>query len=326
MGRKIIFVIHRLSISGALHVILTYAKWLLEVNNDVSIITLEPNISNDWVTTTVPIYYYKEATSIVTNEIDIAIATFWMTVSYVESIHAKKKFHFIQADERRCIADVDRVQKINKAYDNTLISVVNSKWLYNLWSVNYNKRIIYIPNSLDSKLFYHSEPYYKKSSKPRVLLEGNVLAPYKGVIDSYNAVKGLNCELWVASSYWNSAVGVKADKIFVGTKHEGMQKIYNSCDVLLKMSKVESFYLPPLEAMACGCAVVTGKVAGYDEYIVDGYNALVVNQGDISGATKAVQTLIDNKAIREVLIGNGFKTVKEWPVENSRKAVLQYFT
>ena len=47
-----------------------------------------------------------------------------------------------------------------------------------------------------------------------------------------------------------------------------MYEIYNQCDVLLKMSKVEGVFGPPLEMMACGGTCVVGNVSGYDEYCV----------------------------------------------------------
>jgi len=54
-----------------------------------------------------------------------------------------------------------------------------------------------------------------------------------------------------------------------------IKAIYSSCDVFLKMSSVEGSFCPPMEAMACGCAVVVGKATEYDEVIWDGYSALV---------------------------------------------------
>ena len=62
-----------------------------------------------------------------------------------------------------------------------------------------------------------------------------------------------------------------------------------SCDVLIKMSRVEGFFMPPLEMMACGGTVLTGKVTGYNEYVVDGYNGLVVEQGDVESAKKKLR-------------------------------------
>lgn len=326
MSKKIRFVLSTTAIAGGVHVIFRYADWLLEAGNDVGIIVLGVRNDKNWVKVDTPIYNAKDLSATELSDIDILIATSWSNVDYVESILAKRKVLFIQADEQLFTTDYNIIRNIHRAYKSELESVVNSKWLQNTWLSKYSKTAGYIPNNLDSSLFFQSTPYYPKVDKPRILLEGNLLNPYKGMADSYEAIKDLDCEIWVVSSYGTPPKDWKIAKFFQAVPFKDLQKIYCSCDISIKMSKLESFFLPPMEAMACGCAVVVGKVLGYDEYIIDGYNALVVNQGNILGATKAVQSLIDNKALRGVLIENGFKTVQEWPVENSRKAVLQYFT
>jgi glycosyltransferase involved in cell wall biosynthesis len=53
-------------------------------------------------------------------------------------------------------------------------------------------------------------------------------------------------------------------------------------------------------------------VTGYDEYIKDNYNALVVEQEDIEGAKNAVSRLIEDKVLREEIIRNGYETAKSW--------------
>jgi len=56
----------------------------------------------------------------------------------------------------------------------------------------------------------------------------------------------------------------------------------------------------------CSCS----KVTGYDEYIEDGYNALVVDAGDITAASSAVAKLIYDNELRSKLIANGLITAK----------------
>ena len=88
-----------------------------------------------------------------------------------------------------------------------------------------------------------------------------------------------------------------------------MKNIYSSADIFLKMSKVEGFFGPPMEAMACGCAVVVSKVTGYDEYIKHNFNALVVESGDVSGAREAIKKLLIDSDLSEstsIIFLNGF--------------------
>ena len=56
---------------------------------------------------------------------------------------------------------------------------------------------------------------------------------------------------------------------------------------------------------------------GCDEYIVDGVNALVVEQGDVEGAKKAVERLIEDTLLRKKLIENGKETVQAWGWDQS---------
>ena len=65
-----------------------------------------------------------------------------------------------------------------------------------------------------------------------------------------------------------------------------------------------------MEAMACGSAVVVGKVTGYDEYIQNEHNALVVEQSDVKGAKEVVNRLMNDKNLRNKLVENGHKTAK----------------
>jgi len=96
-----------------------------------------------------------------------------------------------------------------------------------------------------------------------------------------------------------------------------MKKIYSSCDILLKLSRVEGFFGPPMEMMACGGAVVVGRVTGYDEYITDGFNALVVDPLDVQAASDAVKRLIEDKALYSKLVANGKSTAVKWTWESS---------
>jgi hypothetical protein len=80
-----------------------------------------------------------------------------------------------------------------------------------------------------------------------------------------------------------------------------------------------------MEMMACGGAVVVGRVTGYDEYIVDGYNALVVDADDIKAAREAVLRLSSDKCLRDTLIANGRATAQQWKWDASIDLLERYF-
>jgi glycosyltransferase involved in cell wall biosynthesis len=148
-------------------------------------------------------------------------------------------------------------------------------------------------------------------------LEGPIDIPFKGMEDAFLAVQDLDCEIWCISSAGKPRSGWRCDRFFEKVPMIDMKRIYSSCDIFLKMSRIEGFFGPPLEMMACGGACVVGEVTGYDEYIVHGYNALVVREGDVEGAKNAVRELIQDIALREKLIENGKKTASLWRWEPS---------
>ncbi len=67
--------------------------------------------------------------------------------------------------------------------------------------------------------------------------------------------------------------------------------LYAESDVLLKLSRVEGMFGPPLEAFHKGATCVVTPVTGHDEYIVHGENGLVVDWDDPPGTTRALELL-----------------------------------
>ena len=80
-----------------------------------------------------------------------------------------------------------------------------------------------------------------------------------------------------------------------------------------------------MEMMACGGAVVVGRVTGYDEYIIDEYNALVVDATDVLAATMALKRLMADKSLYTKLIENGKKTAQNWSWNKSIQDLEQYY-
>ena len=131
--------------------------------------------------------------------------------------------------------------------------------------------------------------------------------------NAFEAIHDLDCEVWCVSTAGKPAPNWRCDRFFGRVPHDQMKRIYSSCDVLLKMSEVESFCLPPLEMMACGQgACVIGEVTGIEEYVRDGADALVVKQGDVEAARQAVQRLIEDEELRRRLIENGLETARQF--------------
>lgn len=115
--------------------------------------------------------------------------------------------------------------------------------------------------------------------------------------------------------------GWRCDRFFEAVPHDQMAAIYASCDVLLKMSRVESFSYPPLEMMARGGGVVVRDVTGLDEYAVDGENCLIVS--DVESARDAVRRLVDDAGLRREFGRAGRATAARMTWDRSLPALLE---
>jgi glycosyltransferase involved in cell wall biosynthesis len=62
-----------------------------------------------------------------------------------------------------------------------------------------------------------------------------------------------------------------------------LRTIYSQCDVWVCGSLVEGFHLPPLEAMACRCPVVSTRVGGPLDIVANGINGYLVDVNDEQG-------------------------------------------
>lgn len=312
---KIGYVIPGTGISGGIAVICEHANRLLQRGYDITLISEDNKTNISW--------YPNQLVEVIpldkaADNYDILIATGWTTAYSVLNLKAKRKFYFVQSDESRFYEENDPIiPKVLKTYELDFEFITEAKWIQSWLKNKYSKNAVYVPNGLNEKIIFEDTPMIAKGEKLRVLLEGPIDIPFKGVGDAYEAVKDLDCEIWVVSSSGRPKNDWRVDQFFHKVPFGTMRNIYSSCDILLKMSRVEGFFGPPLEMMACGGAVVVSKVTGYEEYIIHEYNALVVETGDIEGAKNAVKILLENDLLRKSLIANGKRTTEKWKWDNT---------
>ena len=82
-------------------------------------------------------------------------------------------------------------------------------------------------------------------------------------------------------------------------------------DVAMLMSRWEGFGLVLPEYMLSRKPIVAANVDAIPEIIQDGVNGLLVEREDFYGAAEAVIRLRDDEGLREYLVENGLKIVKE---------------
>jgi hypothetical protein len=322
--KKIAFVVPGVDTSSAIYVLVKHAMYLIEQGHDAFFINTDPLCGTqkagtlDWVgTQTIQVVCLDNSEAHAYN-LDAAIATHWSTAKRVISMEVPIRMYFVQSDERRFSNDPRYIRACNATYSMPFSSFfTEALWIQKWLKREFQKDAYYVPNGVDYSLFYAPARLRPTTKNMRVLLEGPIDIPWKGMQDSYDAVKDLHLDIWVISSIGKLPSSWQVDNFLGKVSLQQMTHAYHAVDIFLKLSRVEGFFGPPLEAMACGVAVVVGKETGYEEYIVNGTNALVVETGDVKAAKKAVAFLLTNHEYRRSLVANGLETAKKWSWKRS---------
>lgn len=100
------------------------------------------------------------------------------------------------------------------------------------------------------------------------------------------------------------SLGLSQDIVF--TDHVPDSKLplyYSSASVLVYPSLYEGFGLPPLEAMACGCPVVTSNTSSLPEVVGDA--GIMVDPLDVDGMAEAVSRVLRDGHLRQQMVAKG---------------------
>jgi N-acetyl-alpha-D-glucosaminyl L-malate synthase BshA len=119
------------------------------------------------------------------------------------------------------------------------------------------------------------------------------------------ARRTVDCELWMAGDGPDRSaaerlafeLGVHPHVHFLG-KQNHIEHLIPQCDLLLLPSRMESFGLAALEAMACGVVPIATRVGGVPELVTDGVDGFLEDVGDTSAQAARVVQLLTDDALR----------------------------
>lgn len=103
----------------------------------------------------------------------------------------------------------------------------------------------------------------------------------------------------------------------------GLRRVMSSADIFLYPSRHEGLPLMPLEAMACGCPVVTTEAVPYAR---DGENALVSAVDDVDSLRENLKRLITDQGFRQQLGRAGIETARAYSIHSCCETFLSLLT
>jgi len=99
--------------------------------------------------------------------------------------------------------------------------------------------------------------------------------------------------------------------------------LYSEADVFVYPSLYEGFGLPVLEAMACGCPVITSNVSSLPE--VAGDAAILVDPRDPKAIARAIIAVLKDDELKRELSKRGIEQAKKFSWEKTAQDFLEVF-
>jgi len=256
---------------------------------------------------------------------DVAIATWYPTALSVWLSNANKKLYFVQ-DSPELVREVDGeygLRLIKLTFLLPFHFLANSAYTKNfILSYNKDAKVTVTGVGVDTNIFH---PRHTKVVDPRGRPTITAIirrARLKGGDIALKALNIVNKEIPIhailvsegnaVEQFFRKAKPEFTYTLFKDVNYKTIAKLYSSADAFIFTSYMESFGLPPLEAMACGVPVVTTDCGGIRDYAVDGYNALIVPPGDPEAVADAVLKILRDDKLRERLVEHGIETAKQW--------------
>lgn len=243
---------------------------------------------------------------------DVIIATGVNTAKPIAALSSSKgkKFYFIQDFENWGISD----EVVYETYRLPFIKIVVSNWLKGIVDAHSDVPSILLSNSIDLRVFHVTTPNSQRA--PHTLCFHYRNAEMKGCKYAIEAVRRLeeryaDLKVYVVSNGNPPENLPKSCEFLQNLTSAKVAEVNNKAQVFLCTTIDEGFGLPGLEAMACGCALVSTKYTGVLEYAVDGKNAALTPVRDIEKIVQAVCKVFDDGDFRKKIVQQGVQDAKQ---------------
>ena len=206
---------------------------------------------------------------------------------------------------------------MDATYRLPLGKIVISTWLRDIMRDRFGADAEVLVTPVDPALFHRIDGP-RPPGPPRVLMLHHDYA-WKGVADGGEAVARARA---AGHALRLVGFGVKPprdasayDEFHANPPQGELARLYSGCEIYLCPSWDEGLGMPPMEAMACGAALVTYDNGGCRDYARDGDTALVAPRRDVAALGQALARMVADGALRARVASAGaafVRTAFDW--------------
>ena len=215
------------------------------------------------------------------------------------------------------VCNIFFAEKVNYIPENIFL-IANSSLVKKLLEERLKRKVFLLLNSVNTKIFNNQQE--RKKIKSIGMFFYNKKPKHKGMEDGLWVMKQIykrykNLKFQVVGE-WKENYIPEFIRFYNGRKIENLVNFYRNTDIFIYPSKKDACPNPPMEAMACKCAVVTTNVGGVPDYAIPGETAIVVEPGDKEAILNGVISLIENNGLFKKISIEGYKKIQEFSIEN----------
>jgi glycosyltransferase involved in cell wall biosynthesis len=315
---KITFLCPHLRIAGGVRAILTYADRLTAEGHQVDVVVPAKGRGRafwrsltgagpDWIPGfRARVVWVDRWRPSALPDGDAIIATAWQSAAAVAAAPARcgRKFYFVQHYESLYHGQAEAV---DATYRLPLRKIVISTWLRDVMRARFASEAEVLVTPVDPMLF-HAVPVTVATSRPRVLMLHHDYA-WKGTADGFETVARVKRHV---SGLYLVGFGLTVprgpagyDEFHADLPQDKLATLYSGCEIYLCPSWDEGLGMPPMEAMACGAALVTYDNGGCRDYALDGETALVARRRDVGDLALKLERLAADAELRARIASAG---------------------